>query len=100
MLAEGEVFENEVLSGTESAGNPAEEMPEGHSHGKNLIGTIRIELLAKSFILRVYDVLARHSFELADSLRRFYFLETELLVELIVRLTVNLDIRVDEVIER
>jgi hypothetical protein len=26
----------------------------------NLIGTARIELLAKSLILRVYDVLARH----------------------------------------
>jgi len=61
LLAEGEVFENEVLSVTESAGNPAEEMPEGHGHGKNLIGTIRIELFTKSFILLVYDVLARHS---------------------------------------
>src|SRR5207247_9831737 len=38
-------------------------------------------------------------FELAASLRRFYFLKAELLVELIVRLTVDLDIRVDEVIE-
>jgi hypothetical protein len=27
----------------------------------NLIGTARIELLAKSLILRVYDVLARHT---------------------------------------
>ena len=46
--------------GTESADHPAEEMPERHDHGKNLIGTVRIELFAKSFTLRVYDVLARH----------------------------------------
>jgi hypothetical protein len=60
-IADGsQVFEDEVLSGTESADNPAEEVPERHDHGKNLIGTIRIELFTKSFILRVYDVLARH----------------------------------------
>jgi len=33
-------------------------MPERHDHGKNLIGTIRIQLFAKSFILQVYDVAA------------------------------------------
>src|SRR5215469_1849791 len=38
-----------------------EEMPERNHHGKNIIGTIRIQLCAKSFILQVYDVLARHS---------------------------------------
>jgi hypothetical protein len=37
-----------------------EEMPERHNHGKNIIGTIRI-LCAKSFILYMYDVLARHT---------------------------------------
>ena len=35
-------------------------MPERHDHGKNLIGIVRIELFAKSFILWMYDVLARH----------------------------------------
>jgi hypothetical protein len=35
-------------------------MPERHNHGKNSIGTIRIQLFGKSFILQVYDVLARH----------------------------------------
>jgi hypothetical protein len=30
-------------------------------HGKNLIGTVGIELFTKSHILRRYDVLARHS---------------------------------------
>ena len=43
------------------ADHPAEEMPERHDHDKNLIGTVRIELFAKSFTLLVYDVLARHT---------------------------------------
>ena len=60
MLTESYVFEDEILSGTESADHPAKEMPEPHDHGKNLIGTVRIEIFAKSFILRVCDVLARH----------------------------------------
>jgi hypothetical protein len=38
-----------------------EEMSERHDHGKNLIGKARIQLFAKSFILQVYDVLAKHS---------------------------------------
>jgi hypothetical protein len=37
-------------------------------------------------------------FEIEASLRRFYFLKAEPLVELFVRLAVDLDIRVDEVI--
>jgi hypothetical protein len=53
------LFENEVLPGTENADQPAEEMSEQHDHGKNFSGKIRIQLFAKSFILQVYDVLAR-----------------------------------------
>jgi hypothetical protein len=42
-------------------------MSEGrHDHGKNLIGTDRIELCLKSFILPVYDVLARHNRNFED----------------------------------
>ena len=41
LLMESQVFENEVLPGTESADHPPEEMPERHDHGKNLIGTVR-----------------------------------------------------------
>ena len=52
--------QDEVLPGTESADQPTEEMSERHDHGKNFTGKIRIELFAKSFILQVYDVLARH----------------------------------------
>ena len=60
LLTQSQVFEDEVLSGPESADHPPEEMPERQEHGKNLIGTVRIELFAKSYILRAYDVLARH----------------------------------------
>jgi hypothetical protein len=58
LLTEGEVFENEILSRTESTDNPAQKMPEGNSHGKNLIGTSQIELGVKLLILRVFDLLA------------------------------------------
>jgi len=61
LLTQSQVFEDEVLPGTESADHPPEEMPERYDHGKNLTGTIRIELCAKSYILRGYDVLARHN---------------------------------------
>ena len=59
LLTENQVFEDEILPGTESANHPAEDMPDRHDHGKNLIGTVRSELFAKSFILWVCDVLAR-----------------------------------------
>ena len=56
---ESQVFEDEVLAGTESADYPAEEMSERHDHGKNFNGKDRIKLCAKSFISQVYDLLAR-----------------------------------------
>jgi hypothetical protein len=58
VLTQSQVFEDEVLAGTESADHPPEEMPERYDHGKNLSGTARIQLCSKSYILRVYDVLA------------------------------------------
>jgi hypothetical protein len=61
LLTESQVFEEKVFPGTKSADHPAEEMPERHHHGKNLIQIVRIELFAKSFILWMYDVLARHN---------------------------------------
>ena len=51
LLTERQVFKDEVLTGPESADHPPEEMPKQHDHGENLIGKIRIELSAKSFIL-------------------------------------------------
>jgi hypothetical protein len=61
LLTESQVFEGEVLAGTKSADDPPEEVQERHDHGKNLMGTIRIQLCAKSFILQMYDVLAKHT---------------------------------------
>ena len=58
---ESQVFEDEVLARAKRADDPPEEMPERHNHGKNTIATTRIQLCAKSFILQVYDLLARHS---------------------------------------
>src|SRR4029077_6530255 len=54
LLMKSQVFKDEVLPGTESAYQPAEEMSERHDHGKNCSGKIRIQLFAKSFILQVY----------------------------------------------
>src|SRR4029077_1595331 len=59
LLMKSQVFKDEVLTGTESADQPAEEMSERRDHSRNHIGKIRIQLFAKSFILQVY-VLARH----------------------------------------
>ena len=53
---ECQVFEEQVLAGEKRADDPPEEIPERHNHGKNIIGTIRIQLWAKSFILYMYDV--------------------------------------------
>jgi hypothetical protein len=58
---ESQVFEDEILPGTESAHHPAEEVSERRDHSQNLIGQVRFQLFAKSFILQVYDVLARHT---------------------------------------
>jgi hypothetical protein len=58
---ESQVFEDEVLTGAKRAEDPPEEMPERHDHGKNIIGTIRIQFCAKSFVLQMYDVLAKHN---------------------------------------
>jgi hypothetical protein len=65
LLTEGEVFENEILSRTETTDNPAQKMPEGNSHGKNLIGTSQIELGVKLLILRVFDLLANDNHHLS-----------------------------------
>ena len=59
-LLKSEVFEDEVLAGAESADHPPEEMPERQDHDRNIIANVRINPCAKSFILRVCDVLARY----------------------------------------
>src|SRR5215470_13075236 len=64
LLMKSQVFKDEVLTGTESAEQPAEQMSERRDHNRNHIEKVRIELCAKSFILQVYDGLARHSVNL------------------------------------
>jgi hypothetical protein len=61
-IADGEPgFRGRGLPGTTSADHPAQEMPEKHNHDKHFVGTVRIEPVAMSFILRVYEVLASHT---------------------------------------
>jgi hypothetical protein len=45
-------------------------MSKRRDHGKNIIGKVRIQPFAKSFILQVYDVLARHNRKLAEEFIR------------------------------
>src|SRR5215469_11658478 len=61
LLMKSQVFKDEVLTGTESTDQPAEKMSDRSDHSRNHIGKVRIELCAKSFILQVYDALARHT---------------------------------------
>jgi hypothetical protein len=56
---ESQVFEDEIPAGTESDNQPAEEIPERHDHGKNLIGTVELRV-SQGTHLRAYDVLARY----------------------------------------
>jgi hypothetical protein len=58
---ESQVLEDEVLAGTENADQPTEEMSERCDHSRNHIGKARIQPCPKSFILQVYEVLARYS---------------------------------------
>ena len=60
LTTQSQVFEDEILPGAKSTDYPAEEMSERHDHGMNLIGKVRLELCSKSFIVRMYEVLARH----------------------------------------
>jgi hypothetical protein len=57
-------FSRTRCTGAKRADDPPEEMPERHNHGKNIIGTIRIQFCAKSFILKMYDVLTRDNTDL------------------------------------
>jgi hypothetical protein len=52
LLMKSQVFEDEVLAGAESAEHPAEKMSKPNDHGRNLTGTVEIQLCAKSFIFQ------------------------------------------------
>jgi len=51
LLMESQVLKDEVLLGTESAEQPAEQMSERRDHVKNVTETSRFQPCAKSFIL-------------------------------------------------
>ena len=61
LLTQSEVLKDEILAGTERRDHPAEEVPEPHDHGKNLNETSPAELIPKSLILQMYDVLMTHT---------------------------------------
>lgn len=61
LLAESQIFEDEVLTGTEGTDNPTDEVPEARDHGSNIIEILRDKLFSKPFILRVQEVLTRDS---------------------------------------
>jgi len=67
LLTKGEVFKDKVLPGTKSADHRPEEMPERRVSCKNPSGKLRIVPCTKSFILWVYDVLAKHRPRLRES---------------------------------
>src|ERR1700730_14635629 len=68
-IADGEPgFRGRGLPGNDKRDHPAQEMPEKHDHDQHFIGTVRIEPVAMSFILRVYEVLASHSALVYDAL--------------------------------
>lgn len=47
LLAESQIFQNEVLTGTESTENPTEKMAKSHHHSPNSTGTRGTTLLSK-----------------------------------------------------
>ena len=47
LLAESQIFQNEVLTGTESTENPTEKMAKSQDHGPNFTGTRRTPLPSK-----------------------------------------------------
>ena len=61
LLTQSEVFKDEIMARTECTNHPAEEVPEPNDHGTNFIRRSPNELIANSLILRVRDVLMRHS---------------------------------------
>jgi hypothetical protein len=61
LLAESQILEDEILSGAEDANNPAKEVPEQRDHGSRSYRNNWLHALWKSFILRVQEVLTRHT---------------------------------------
>ena len=61
LLTKSEVFQDQILAGTECGENPASEVSEPHDHGKNLTQVPPVEPVAKSLYLQVHHVLRTRS---------------------------------------
>ena len=69
LLTKRQIFKHEILTGSESANQPAEKMPEPSDHNKNLIETSSTRLVARSLILQMYGVLMTHNGSNPEQLR-------------------------------
>jgi hypothetical protein len=61
LLTQSEILEDEIFASTKDAAKPAEEVPEPHDHGKNLIRRCQTNSWATHMIVQVYDVLMNDS---------------------------------------
>ena len=61
LLTKSEVFQDQILAGTECGENPASEVSEPHDQGKNLTQVRPVEPVAKSLYLQVHHVLRTHN---------------------------------------
>jgi hypothetical protein len=61
LLTQRQVFEDEVLPGTESADHPPEEMPERHDHGKNLSESSFRQVIHSEGVRRFGETQLSHS---------------------------------------
>lgn len=57
LLTQGEILQDEVLARTEGTNNPAEHVPEPQNHDQNFSEMSPTDVIPKSLILQVYDVL-------------------------------------------
>jgi len=55
------VLKDEILARTGRAENPANKMPEGNAHARNLNATLPMATFSKCLILRTREVLRRHT---------------------------------------
>src|SRR5262249_7497664 len=61
LLPKSEVLKGEILARSEAAENPAKKMPQESDHAQNLNGNTRTATLSKYLILRIRQVLRRHT---------------------------------------
>src|SRR5262249_55507763 len=74
LLPKSEVLKGEILARSEAAENPAKKMPQERNHAQNLNGNTRTTTLSKYLILRIRQVLRRHS---RGCIRHFFYSKRE-----------------------